>query len=107
VDMAADGGGNCEVTVAGEAIRRGHCTVVGLSNPPASMPTHASALFSRNVSNLLELFTADGSVSPDWTDEIVIGTTILRDGEAANAVAAETLGVAHQPITVPATPEEA
>ena len=107
VDMAADGGGNCEVTVAGEAIRRGHCTVVGLTNPPASMPTHASALFARNVSNLLELFTAENSVAPDWEDEIVIGTTILRDGEAANATAAEALGVAHQPITVPATPEEA
>ena len=71
------------------------------------MPTHASALYSRNVSNLLELFTAEGAVAPDWTDEIVIGTTIVRDGEAVNALAAETLGVTHQPITVPETPEEA
>ena len=107
VDMAADGGGNCEVTVAGEAIVRGHCTVVGLTNPPSLMPTHASALYSRNVSNLLELFTAEGAVAPDWTDEIVIGTTIVRDGEAVNALAAVTLGVTHQPITVPETPEEA
>ena len=107
VDMAADGGGNCEVSVAGEAIVRGHCTVVGLTNPPSLMPTHASALYSRNVSNLLELFTAEGAVAPDWTDEIVIGTTIVRDGEAVNALAAVTLGVTHQPITVPETPEEA
>jgi NAD(P) transhydrogenase subunit alpha len=107
VDMAADGGGNVECTVAGETVVKNHCRVIGLTNPPASMPTHASFLYARNVANLLELFTNEGSLDPDWADEIVIGTTILRDGAAANAAAAEALGVAHQPIVVPAPPADA
>ena len=106
VDMAADGGGNVECTVAGETVLKNHCRVIGLSNPPASMPTHASFLFARNVANLLELFTNEGSLDPDWTDEIVIGTTVLRSGAAANAAAAEALGLAHQPIEVPAPPAD-
>lgn len=104
VDMAADGGGNVECTVAGETVVKNHCRVIGLTNPPASMPTHASFLYARNVANLLDLFTNEGVLDPDWTDEIVIGTTVLRNGGAANAAAAEALGVAHTPIEVPAPP---
>lgn len=104
VDMAADGGGNVECTVAGETVVKNHCRVIGLTNPPSSMPTHASFLFARNVANLLELFTNDGSLDPDWADEIVIGTTVLRDGAAANAAAAESLGMPHVPIEIPAPP---
>ena len=109
IDMAADGGGNCEVTIAGETVRHANTSVVGLANPPAGMPTHASFLYARNVLNLLALFSNDGAVDPDWSDEIVIGTTVLRDGQATNAAAAEALGVAHEPIVVaPAvTAEEA
>ena len=107
IDMAADGGGNVECTVAGEVIRRNHCTVVGLTNPPAGMPTHASFLYARNVLNLLELFSNEGALDPDWTDEIVLGTTVLRNGAAVNAVAAEALGTPHQPIEPPvAAPTE-
>ena len=109
VDMAADGGGNCELTVAGETIRRGNALVVGLANPPSGMPTHASFLYARNVLNLLELFSSEGALAPDWADEIVVGTTVLKDGAAANAAAAELLGLPHQPITPPpaASDEEA
>jgi NAD(P) transhydrogenase subunit alpha len=106
IDMAADGGGNCEVTVAGETIRRGQTAVVGLANPPAGMPTHASFLYARNVLNLLALFSADGALAPDWADEIVIGTTVLKDGAVANAAAAEALGLPYQPITPPAADSE-
>jgi NAD(P) transhydrogenase subunit alpha len=105
IDMAADGGGNCEVTRAGEVVVRGHCSVIGLSNPPAGMPTHASFLYARNVINLLALFSKDGALDPDWADEVVIGTTVLRDGSVANAAAAEALGAPHQPIVPPAPPD--
>jgi H+-translocating NAD(P) transhydrogenase subunit alpha len=101
VDMAADGGGNVECTVPGETVVRNHCRVIGLTNPPSGMPTHASFLYARNVANLLELFVREAAVDPDWADEIVIGTTVLRQGAAANAVAAEVLGVPHAPIEVP------
>ena len=98
-------GGNCEVTKAGETVLRGNAAVVGLSNPPAGMPTHASFLFSRNVLNLLALFSKEGSLSPDWADEVVIGTTVLKEGAVTNAAAAEILGAAHQPITPPPVAE--
>ncbi len=81
VDMAADSGGNCELTVAGEDVVHGGTTVVGMANPPAGMPTHASFLYARNVVNLLALLGKDGVVDPDWDDEIVVGTCVLRQGE--------------------------
>ena len=104
IDMAADGGGNCEVTKAGEVVVHGNCAVVGLSNPPAGMPTHASFLYARNVNNLLELFGKEGVLNPDWADEVVIGTTVLRDGAVTNAAAAEILGAPDQTIVPPAPP---
>jgi NAD(P) transhydrogenase subunit alpha len=94
VDMAADSGGNCEVTERGKDVVVGGTTVVGMANPPSGMPTHASALYARNVANILALLSADGVVAPDWDDEIVAGTCVLRVGEPANPSAAELLGSA-------------
>jgi len=94
VDLAADSGGNCELTEAGKDVVHGGTTVVGMANPPAGMPTHASFLYSRNVMNLLALLGKDGAVSPDWGDEIVAGTCVLRDGAAVHGPTAELLGVA-------------
>jgi NAD(P) transhydrogenase subunit alpha len=100
IDMAADSGGNCEVTVPGEDVRRNHAIVVGMSNPPAGMPTHASFLYARNVSNLLALYAKGGAVAPDWNDEIVAGATVLRDGTCTNEAAASLLGVPYAPIVI-------
>jgi NAD(P) transhydrogenase subunit alpha len=102
VDMAADQGGNCEVTVAGEIIERSGTHVVGMANPPAGMPTHASFLFARNVANILGVLGKEGRFEPDYADEIVIGTCVLRDGQVAHAATAELLGVPHAPIAPPA-----
>jgi NAD(P) transhydrogenase subunit alpha len=92
VDMAADSGGNCELTRAGEVVDHQGVHVVGMANPPAGMPTHASFLYSRNVANVLGLMGAEGTLAPDWEDEIVIGMCVLREGKAASAVAIELLG---------------
>ncbi len=94
IDLAADSGGNCEVTEVGTEVVRGGVTVVGMANPAASMPTHASFLFARNVMNLLALMVRDGAVSPDWDDEIVTGTCVLRQGTPVHAPTAELLGAA-------------
>ncbi len=99
VDMAADGGGNCEPTVAGETVVVNQAHVVGMSNPPSQMPTHASFLYARNVVNLLGLFTKDAAVEPDWSDEIVVATTVLREGKATTAAFAELLGVGVHPMS--------
>ena len=55
-------------------------TVVGLTNPPASMPTHASFLYARNIANFLGLVVKDGELAPDFDDEIVVGTCVVRAG---------------------------
>jgi NAD(P) transhydrogenase subunit alpha len=93
VDMAADSGGNCELSVAGEEVEFHGVTVVGLSNPPASMPTHASFLYSRNIANFLGLLVNDGELAPDFEDEIVAGTCVVRSGTVVHGPTAEALGL--------------
>ncbi len=96
VDIAADSGGNCELTVAGEDVLVDGVTVVGMTNPPASMPTHASFLFARNVANFLALLVRDGELAPDFEDEIVAGTCVVRAGDVVHVPTAEALGL-HSP----------
>jgi NAD(P) transhydrogenase subunit alpha len=93
VDMAADSGGNCELSVAGEEVQFQGVTVVGMSNPPASMPTHASFLYARNIANFLGLVVKDGELAPDFDDEIVAGTCVVRDGTVVHGPTAEALGL--------------
>jgi len=99
IDMAADGGGNCELTKAGEVVEHNGVRVVGLANPPAQMGAHASFMYANNVLKLLALFGAKGEVNPDWNDEVVIGVTVARDGAINHAATAEALGLAHVAIT--------
>jgi len=102
IDMAADGGGNCELTKAGEIVDHHGVRVVGLTNPPAEMGASASFMYANNVLKLLALFGDKGELHPDWNDQVVIGVTVARNGEIAHAPTAEALGVAHVAIT----PEE-
>jgi NAD(P) transhydrogenase subunit alpha len=99
IDMAADGGGNVELTKAGEIIEHRGVRVVGLSNPPAEMGTHASFMYANNVLKLLALFGAKGQLAPDWNDEIVIGVTVAHEGHVNHAATAEALGVEHVALT--------
>ncbi|MHB8219997.1 MAG: NAD(P) transhydrogenase subunit alpha [Acidimicrobiales bacterium] len=97
VDMAADSGGNCELTEAGSVVVSGGTTIVGMSNPPSDMSTHASFLYARNVANLLALLGTDGSVAPDWDDEIVVGTCVLRAGAPQGESTAGLLDIVPPP----------
>jgi H+-translocating NAD(P) transhydrogenase subunit alpha len=106
IDMAADGGGNCELTVAGEVVEHHGVRVVGLSNPPAQMGAHASFMFANNVLKLLGLFGDKGELHPDWSDEVVVGVTVARNGEINHAPTAEKLGLAHVAITAPESAKE-
>ncbi len=98
IDMAADSGGNCELTQAGKVVNRTGTRIIGLSNPASTMPTHASFLYARNAYNFLSLLSKDGSFAPDWQDEIVLGTCILRAGSVCHGPSAQLLGVAVEPI---------
>jgi H+-translocating NAD(P) transhydrogenase subunit alpha len=92
VDMAADSGGNCELSQAGTVVDHGGVHIVGMANPPSGMPTHASFLFARNVANVLALMAPEGTLAPDWDDEIVTGMCVLRDGTPVAPAAVELLG---------------
>jgi H+-translocating NAD(P) transhydrogenase subunit alpha len=78
VDLAADTGGNCELTVPGEVAVRDGVTLVGLTNLPSTMPYHASMLYSRNVQALLLHLAPEGQLNLDWDDEITKGACVTR-----------------------------
>jgi len=82
VDIAAETGGNCELTVPGETITTDNgVLIVGPLNLASTLATNASQLYSRNVQTLLDYLIKDNAIALDMTDEIVKGTTIVRDGE--------------------------
>ena len=78
VDLAADTGGNCELTVPGEVTSSDGVTIVGLTNLPSSMPYHASTLYSRNVQALLLHLAPEGELALDWSDEITAGACVTK-----------------------------
>ena len=98
IDMAADGGGNCELTKAGEVVEHKGVRIVGLSNPPAEMGTHASFMYANNALKLFALLGSAGTLHPDWNDEIVIGVTVASGGSIHHAATAEALGVTYVPL---------
>src|SRR5437870_3235048 len=83
VDLAAEAGGNCELTVPGEEVSREGVTIVGLTNLPSTMPGHASQLYARNVSALLLHLAPGGELNLDFDDEIVAGACVTREKVAA------------------------
>jgi NAD(P) transhydrogenase subunit alpha len=85
VDLAADTGGNCELTQPGEVVERDGVTLVWLTNLPSSMPYHASMLYSRNVQALLLHLAPDGQLNLDWKDEITSGACVAGRPEGVPA----------------------
>ena len=83
VDLAAEAGGNCELTQPGEIAEREGVTIVGLTNVPSTMPYHASQLYARNVSSLLQHLAPEGELTLDWDDEITAGACVTREQVAA------------------------
>jgi NAD(P) transhydrogenase subunit alpha len=81
VDLAAESGGNCEPTVAGETVEHGGVEVRGPTNLPATIPQTASYLYSNNMKNFLDLLISDGDIDIDTEDEIVDSTLLTHDGE--------------------------
>jgi H+-translocating NAD(P) transhydrogenase subunit alpha len=84
VDLAADTGGNCELTQPGEIVVSDGVTLVGSTNIPNTMPYHASMLYSRNVQALLLHLAPEGELALDWSDEITAGACVTKkEGVAA------------------------
>jgi NAD(P) transhydrogenase subunit alpha len=85
VDLAAETGGNCELTEPGSSVVKHGVTIHGETNLPSTLAVHASQLYSRNVSSLLGLLVKDGKLSLDWNDEIVKGAAVTHDGKVVHA----------------------
>jgi NAD(P) transhydrogenase subunit alpha len=82
VDLAAESGGNAELTAPGEEVVRAGVTIVGLTNLPSTVPVHASQLYARNVQALLVHLAPDGELALDWEDEITTGACVTREAVA-------------------------
>ena len=81
VDLAAEAGGNCELTEPGQEVVREDVTIVGRTNLPSEMPFHASQLYARNVAALLHHLAPEGELTLDWDDEITAGACVTRKQE--------------------------
>jgi H+-translocating NAD(P) transhydrogenase subunit alpha len=84
VDLAAASGGNCELTEDGQELVWHGVYIIGAPELAASMPTHASALYARNVSSFVRLLVKDGKLAPDFADEIVDKSAVTVSGSVHN-----------------------
>ena len=81
VDLAAEGGGNCELTKPGEFRVYKKVTIIGFTDLPSRLPTQASQLFSNNTARLIQYLNTDGKLNLDLKDEITGAITVVHDGK--------------------------
>ena len=84
VDLAAEAGGNCTLTVAGEATKVHGVTILGPLNLPASMPVHASQMYAKNVQAVLQHLAPEGELKLDFEDEITSGSCVTHGGKVVH-----------------------
>ncbi len=97
VDLAAERGGNCALTVPGQSVERNGVTIHGPVNLPSEVPYTASQLYAKNVSNLVLHLSKDGTIHVDLEDEIARDTLVVRGGEVVNPRVREVLGMPSDP----------
>ncbi len=85
VDLAAESGGNCELTKPGETLELNGVKIVGPLNLPSALSVHASEMYAKNLYNLSKLLIKDGQLAPDWSDEILAGALLTHQGEITHA----------------------
>src|SRR5438094_730910 len=101
VDLAAETGGNTDLTQAGKVIDVDGVRIDGTTNLPSTMPYHASQMYSRNIQSLLGLLiTKEGKLNLDMNDDVIKGTVITKDGDVVHE--ATKKAIAPQPQKVPA-----
>lgn len=81
IDLAAEGGGNCEYSIPGETLEQGLVTIMAPLNVPSMLAEHASELYAKNLLNLLQLFITNGEIKLDWDDEVQAKTVLTHQGE--------------------------
>ncbi|MGI8871153.1 MAG: Re/Si-specific NAD(P)(+) transhydrogenase subunit alpha [Candidatus Limnocylindria bacterium] len=93
VDMAAEAGGNCELTEPGREVVKDGVTIIGLTNLPAMMPGSATQMYAKNVQTLVSHLVHEGRVTIDFADEITRGATITHQGEVVHEATRSALGL--------------
>ncbi len=91
VDLAAETGGNCELTVAGETVVEHNVKIVGPVNLPASLGRHASEMYARNLFNFIKPAIEEGELKIDWDDEVFAESVLTRDGEIKHDATREAI----------------
>jgi NAD(P) transhydrogenase subunit alpha len=92
VDVAADSGGNCELTVAGETVVTANgVKILGPRNLPSELARHASQMYARNLLNFIQPAIKGGELAIDWQDEVFAQSVLTRDGEVRHAGTAKLL----------------
>ncbi len=92
VDLAAEQGGNCELTRAGDIVEHHGVKIIGAVNLPATIPSDASLMYSKNITNLFTTIFPKGSAEPNFEDEVTVGACIVREGIIVNESIKNTLG---------------
>ena len=93
LDLAAERGGNCELTRAGESVVAHGVTILGPINLAGTAPYHSSQVYARNLTSFLQNLMKDGQVRPAESDDIIRDTLLTKDGEVVNARVREMLGL--------------
>jgi NAD(P) transhydrogenase subunit alpha len=106
VDLAAETGGNVELTKAGETVEHNGVKIMGQLNLPSTMPVHASQMYAKNIQNLLDLLIKNGKLDPDFEDEIVKGTVITRGGDVVHEMTKQRLAEQVAPAPEPAANQD-
>lgn len=81
IDLAAEGGGNCEYSQPGKTIEQGQITIAAPFNVPSMLAEHASELYAKNLLNLLQLMIIDNAINLNWDDEVLAKTVLTHNGE--------------------------
>jgi NAD(P) transhydrogenase subunit alpha len=92
VDLAAEQGGNCELSMPGRTVDHGGVLIIGPVNVPSTIPYHASLTYAKNVSNFVVLMVEKGVIDADVDDQIVRDSLVARNGEIVNERVREALG---------------
>ena len=93
LDLAAEGGGNCEVTRAGETIQVGGVTILGPVNLPSSVPYHASQMLSRNITAFLSNLMEEGKLRLDLEDEVIRESMLTHQGKVVHPLVCQLSGM--------------
>jgi H+-translocating NAD(P) transhydrogenase subunit alpha len=107
IDLAAEQGGNCEPTVAGESVDVDGVNVIGVVNLPGTIPVHSSQLFGKNVANFLGLMVVDGALDTQVKDDVIRESVVAMGGDVVNNRVREALGLEKLPDPEPPAPEPA